>query len=294
MTTLLTSKKRMLTTYVNKLEHILNSLKNEKLEDTPWDPSLPQAIQMDNIHRLEEGVSVIELAIAKVERALHEFASLLDTNPLLATDQSDFEGYAGKSENILTVAFDYLLVVQARLRALKCAIHNPAPSLEEQTPNAPIGQAKVRSLDLPPIPIPTFGGNIWEWDNFWGIFNTIIHSQDLSNMVKYNYLLNALKGEARESIRKFQVTGENYTKAIQFLHNKYNNKEALVQVLVEKLDNCALRGPSVKDQRQLLEQLQMITTQLEEKGEDINSSWLVKKVLCKFPDSVRRKTIAKK
>ncbi|KIH67140.1 hypothetical protein ANCDUO_02530 [Ancylostoma duodenale] len=205
---------------------------------------------MDNIHRLEEGVSVIELAIAKVERALHEFASLLDTNSLLATDQSDFEGYAGKSEIILTVAFDYLLVVQARLRALKCAIHNPAPSLEEHTPNAPIGQAK-----------------------------------DLSNMVKYNSLLNALRGEASESIRKFQVTGENYAKAIQFLHTKYNNKEALVQVLVEKLDNCALRGPSVKDQRQLLEQLQMITTQLEEKGEDINSSWLVKKVLCEFPDS---------
>ncbi|KAK6015342.1 Tas retrotransposon peptidase A16, partial [Ostertagia ostertagi] len=31
-----------------------------------------------------------------------------------------------------------------------------------------------------------------------------------------------------------------------------------------------------------------------EKGEDVDSSWLIKKVLCKFPDALKRKVIAKK
>ncbi|XGW28281.1 hypothetical protein V3C99_008242 [Haemonchus contortus] len=113
-------------------------------------------------------------------------------------------------------------------------------------------------------------------------------------MIKFNYLLNALKGEAKESIRVLQVTGDNYNKAIRFLHNKYNNREVLINALVERMEHCSLRGQSIKDQRQLLEQLQGIVTQLEEKGEEVNNSWLIKKVLCNFPESLKRKVIAKK
>ncbi|XGW16083.1 hypothetical protein V3C99_001492, partial [Haemonchus contortus] len=112
-------------------------------------------------------------------------------------------------------------------------------------------------------------------------------------MIKFNCLLNALKGEAKESIKVLQVTGDNYNKAIQFLHNKYNNREVL-NALVERMDRCSLRGQSIKDQRHLLEQLQGIVTQLEEKGEEVNNSWLIKKVLSKFPKSLKRKVIAKK
>ncbi|XGW32186.1 hypothetical protein V3C99_010398 [Haemonchus contortus] len=113
-------------------------------------------------------------------------------------------------------------------------------------------------------------------------------------MIKFNYLLNALKGEAKESIKILQVTEDNYNKAMQFLRNKYNNREVLINALVERMDHCSLRGESIKDQRHLLEQLQAIVTQLEEKGEEVNNSWLIKKVLSKFPESLKRKVIAKK
>ncbi|KAL6743262.1 hypothetical protein Aduo_016322 [Ancylostoma duodenale] len=54
MATLLTSKKRLLTTYANKLHHMLTILKSKKPEDTTWDPSSSRQIQADNTHRLEE------------------------------------------------------------------------------------------------------------------------------------------------------------------------------------------------------------------------------------------------
>ncbi|XGW34446.1 hypothetical protein V3C99_018380, partial [Haemonchus contortus] len=58
---------------------------------------------------------------------------------------------------------------------------------------------------------------MWEWDNFWELFNTYVYSQKLSESHKFNYLLNALKGEALRSVKKFQDTSGNYEKAIDFL-----------------------------------------------------------------------------
>uniref|UniRef100_A0A7I4YTA2 DUF1758 domain-containing protein n=1 Tax=Haemonchus contortus TaxID=6289 RepID=A0A7I4YTA2_HAECO len=293
MASLFTTKKRLLTLYVNKLEHILNNLKGDRLEDTPLNPDLPQDTQSENIHGLEEGISVLESSMGKVEKALHELASMGD-NPELTGKEKEIEEYSLNGETILMAAFDYLLMLQARLRALKSSVPSLTSTSRESSTHAPIGQAKIKTQELPPIPIPTFAGNIWEWDSFWGIFNTNIHSQDVTEMAKFNYLLSSLRGEARDSIKKFQVTADNYRKAIQFLHNKYGNREALVNTLVEKLDTCSLHGQSIRDQRRLLEELQVIISQLEEKGEEVNNSWLIKKVLCKFPDTLKRKVITKK
>ncbi|VDL66090.1 unnamed protein product, partial [Nippostrongylus brasiliensis] len=113
-------------------------------------------------------------------------------------------------------------------------------------------------------------------------------------MFKYNYLLKALRGEAREAVGKFQVTKDNYERAIQFLQAKYDNKEVLINNLIERLESCSLRGSTIKDQRSLLERIQVITTQLAENGEQVNSTWIIKKVLTKFPTSIRRKVIMRK
>ncbi|KAK6061835.1 hypothetical protein COOONC_00489 [Cooperia oncophora] len=57
-------------------------------------------------------------------------------------------------------------------------------------------------------------------------------SQELPELFKFNYLLDALQGEAKESVRKFQVTADNYSRAITFLPNRYGSKEELIQKLI--------------------------------------------------------------
>ncbi|XGW30833.1 hypothetical protein V3C99_009638, partial [Haemonchus contortus] len=294
MSTLLSTKKRLLTSSINKLELILDSLKQERLEDTSLDPNLTRDVHLEKIRKLEEGIKAIELAMAKVETSLDGLASTFDSISVSGNEPNGFEEYVGKSEISLSVAFDYSILLQTRLGTIKSLLAQPISPAAESSSFPSTRHARVKPLELPPIPIPTFGGNIWEWDSFWEIFNTNVHSQDIADMIKFNYLLNALKGEAKESIKVLQVTGDNYNKAIQFLHNKYNNREVLINALVERMDHCSLRGQSIKDQRHLLEQLQGIVTQLEEKGEEVNNSWLIKKVLSKFPDQLKRKVIAKK
>ncbi|KAK6044666.1 hypothetical protein COOONC_17829, partial [Cooperia oncophora] len=106
--------------------------------------------------------------------------------------------------------------------------------------------------------------------------------------------LNALEGEAKESVKKFQVTPENYSHAIKFLHARYGNPEELIQKPIDQLDHYKLRSESLKDQRTLFEQVQVTVLQLKQKGEHVDNQVMVKKVLSKFPAHIQRRVLAKR
>ncbi|KIH63232.1 Pao retrotransposon peptidase [Ancylostoma duodenale] len=299
MSAQLRTQKRLLTTFTNKLEHIVPKIKDEKLEELPLDPNASLTLTHQYASMLEEAISAINSAILKVEESLNDFTLLVDRFEESSTSvQDDYDEYSCKSESALSYAFDLIILLQARLQAMNSCTHASPPRLsatdDTADNHAQTPQLQTKKIELPPLPIPTFGGNIWEWENFWEIFSNNIHFQDIPEIVKYNYLLNALKGEARECFKKFQATKDNYAKAIEFLLSKYNNKEILINNLIEHLDACTMRSSSVRDQRSLLEEEQVIITQLAEKGEQVNSHWLIKKVLAKFPDSVKRKVISKR
>ena len=78
------------------------------------------------------------------------------------------------------------------------------------------------SFKLPQIELPTFSGEGRQWDNFWSLYNTIVHQRsDINNVVKFNFLLTALKGEPAEIAKTLPVTEYNYELVIQSLKNKY-------------------------------------------------------------------------
>lgn len=62
---------------------------------------------------------------------------------------------------------------------------------------------QIKWIVLPTLPIPSFSGNVWDYDNFWILFSTNGHSQPLPEIFKFNYLLNALRGEARDAVKRF-------------------------------------------------------------------------------------------
>ncbi|VDL63615.1 unnamed protein product [Nippostrongylus brasiliensis] len=145
------------------------------------------------------------------------------------------------------------------------------------------------TVDLPPIPIPTFDGKISEFENFWALFNANIHSQSLTNLQKFNYLLKALRGSAREAIRRYPITEENYLPALNLLSAKFGDKGKLVRMLQYKLDAAKARGNQISHQRQLVDYLIAIVVQLQQNGVNLKGSYVTQKVLAKFrPDLQRR------
>ncbi|KAM8714852.1 hypothetical protein ACLKA7_001255 [Drosophila subpalustris] len=77
---------------------------------------------------------------------------------------------------------------------------------------------------LPKLALPTFAGNCADYKNFITLFNQLVDQQDsLSNIEKYNQLLSCLSGAALETVKRFQVTSENYRLALDRLKERYDN-----------------------------------------------------------------------
>ncbi|KAE9412898.1 hypothetical protein Angca_001762, partial [Angiostrongylus cantonensis] len=144
------------------------------------------------------------------------------------------------------------------------------------------------------IPIPTLNGDIWNWDNFWDLFNLNVNLQDLSELQKFNYLLSSLGGEPLQSIKKFKLTRQNYVKAIEFLTNKYGDSKGLICQLFRKMDKISFNSSSIQEQHRLLEDIEAIIGQLVQKGKNVDNQWMQQKLLSKFPDKIQRIVLHKK
>ncbi|KAK6036928.1 hypothetical protein COOONC_25567 [Cooperia oncophora] len=244
MTSQVATQKRLLTTYVHKLEHVVSRQREDKLEILS--DSVSSEVTRENISRLDEGVSASTLPSPKVERVLNDYGGLPDS---FANEEDkelgDYEAYSTTAESALSNAST------SRISFI-CVSHGIPGRL---TIPASIQSPQPKKLELPPLPIPTFWGNVWEWDNLWEISNSNIPFRDISEMVKYNYLLSALRGEARECIQKFQVAPE----------------------------AGSLFTSQSSSTRGLSEQVQVLISQLQAKGEETNSSWLGKEMLSEFP-----------
>ncbi|XP_070141133.1 uncharacterized protein [Drosophila kikkawai] len=80
------------------------------------------------------------------------------------------------------------------------------------------------AVKLPRLALPTFDGKYCEYQNFITSFNQVVgHQPSMSKIEKFNQLLNCLRGPALETVRAFQVTADNYTKALDRLKQRYDN-----------------------------------------------------------------------
>ncbi|XGW26354.1 hypothetical protein V3C99_007179, partial [Haemonchus contortus] len=212
----ITTTKRLLTRYGNRLEQLIKEYQGMKLESLHAEfHGEAQNANLEKLRQLEEAMGAIDILVGQLEATLSRFLTLRDSS-VTGAEPDDNETYSIRAEEGIATAVEYMMLLQARIRAIKSC--DGMSQSQVTAPQPPPGtQAQLRkpqSVELPTLPIPKFNGNIWDWDNFWELYNANVHSQDLPELYKFNFLLDALQGEAKESIRKFQVTKENYSQAI--------------------------------------------------------------------------------
>ncbi|XP_070170716.1 uncharacterized protein [Polyergus mexicanus] len=85
------------------------------------------------------------------------------------------------------------------------------------------------SLQLPRIPLPKFSGNFAEWENFRGIFESLVASKEsLSNTQKLHYLKASVTGEAAVLINHVKIADTNYDGAWKLLIEENDNQNAII------------------------------------------------------------------
>ncbi|KAL7725853.1 hypothetical protein ACLKA6_014887 [Drosophila palustris] len=89
---------------------------------------------------------------------------------------------------------------------------------------------------LPKLKLPNFDGKYANYKRFNTSFNNLIHNDpQIPTIDKFNYLLDCLSGPALEVVQSFQITDENYEKALERLRSRYDNNVRIFHDCISNL-----------------------------------------------------------
>ncbi|XP_076638849.1 uncharacterized protein LOC143350709 [Colletes latitarsis] len=92
------------------------------------------------------------------------------------------------------------------------------------------------SVVLPRIDLPTFDGNLLEWQSFYDTFKAMVHeNEDILGVQKFHYLKHSLRGEIAGVINTLNASYENYTVAWTMLIKRCNQPRKIIQMHLKSL-----------------------------------------------------------
>ena len=144
-----------------------------------------------------------------------------------------------------------------------------------------------RTVKLPKIELPKFGGEVLEWGPFWDQFEATVDGSDLPDVSKLVYLRSLLYGEAKQVVEGVLVTNESYTVACELLKERYARPAKIIFAHIEKLLQLGIDDG--KDLKVVQDMLLLHIRSLERLGVggDRYGVILTPLVLSRLPDSFR-------
>ncbi|CAD5229825.1 unnamed protein product [Bursaphelenchus okinawaensis] len=143
-----------------------------------------------------------------------------------------------------------------------------------------------RPVHLPHITIPVFDGTPTNYNNFIQLFRSLIdNNQALSNIDKFNYLSGLLIGDAKETIRHFLLSEENYKLALETLAERFGSTIAIVSSLIRELHTSQPNQnslASIKSYVLKIEQIRLQLIQLKKPVVDEEISFILSTKLPKW------------
>src|SRR5436190_5722303 len=98
-------------------------------------------------------------------------------------------------------------------------------------------ETSKKRFKLPTIEFIKFSGKLEEWLPFWSQFRRIDEDDEIDEVDKFQYLLQATvpKSKARQIVESYPPTGNNYSKAIESLKLRFGREDLLVEVYIRDL-----------------------------------------------------------
>ena len=128
----------------------------------------------------------------------------------------------------------YATAFNPSIMELPLETHSQNLSSQNEVDRQLQGQSNFK-VNLPKLQLPIFDGDIQQWQEFWDIFKSSVHEQNLTKVSKFSYLKAVLKGAAASAVSGISVNNDNYDTAIALLQEKFGRKEIIIQSLYSKL-----------------------------------------------------------
>ena len=115
-----------------------------------------------------------------------------------------------------------------------------SPALQEATitnvPTTSAGQFVSSLPKLPKLELPKFGGKVTDWNSFWDLYNSSIHSNPtIAKVNKFSYLQSLLEGQAARAIKGLTLTGANYDAAIAILRDRFGKAQPTIAAHMDEI-----------------------------------------------------------
>lgn len=140
---------------------------------------------------------------------------------------------------------------------------------------------------LPRMELARFDGDVLKWHQFWDQFSSNVDSRNINDVDKLLYLQSVLGGEAKQAIDGLDTTSKNYKIAVDTLKERYGKQGAIVDahyVALYRIQTAATN--SVKDCRNVLNEIERHLRVLKSLGEDVNHNHLRVMIMEKFPEDL--------
>uniref|UniRef100_A0A914XCT4 Integrase catalytic domain-containing protein n=1 Tax=Plectus sambesii TaxID=2011161 RepID=A0A914XCT4_9BILA len=202
--------------------------------------------------------------------------------------------FSGSFMELMGKGRDELLILQSRLRdteenqalLLNPRIFRSALLPSEDGPKVFEEGATLKQIQLPKLQLPTYEGDPLKWAEFWDAYESAIHTQGISQVQKFNYLISCVKGKAHTAIEGLAVTNANYQEAISILKHRFGNINVIKRSLYTQLRKIPISTGKTTDLRSTLEEVDRVCRQLKSLGEDVNQPNLIMTVQEKLPSAI--------
>ena len=124
---------------------------------------------------------------------------------------------------------------------------NQTSSFNSQHMYDPTSSNSSQFHKLPKLELKKFDGNILNWQSFWDSYETAVHSNHtLTDSQKFNYLKSLLQNDALSTVSGFALTNENYSKAIDLLHQRFGQTQKITHTYMQALLDLPAPGNTVQ------------------------------------------------
>ena len=133
-------------------------------------------------------------------------------------------------------------------------------------------ETRELAVQLPRLQLPEFHGDPHHWISFWQSFESSIDKQNFSQIDKMKFLLNCLKGEAKNAVSDLILTNENYKIAVNTLKERFGDRTILIEALESELFSLPASTDKSLSLKNTIDKIEKIFRQLESMGEETNNS----------------------